>query len=55
MAFARGDGSAGETAARLKLKLAEMESKAGASFPVNEAENFLTRNSLIHFPERARP
>ncbi len=49
VALARGDGSAGEAAARLKLNIAEMESKAGASFPVNEAENFLRRNSLIHF------
>jgi CHAT domain-containing protein len=50
-ALARGDGRAGEAASRLKLNIAEMESKAGASFPENEAENFLRRNSLIHFQE----
>jgi CHAT domain-containing protein len=50
-ALARGDGRAGEAASRLKLNIAEMESRAGASFPENEAENFLRRNSLIHFQE----
>ncbi len=34
---------------RLHLELTEMESKAGVGFSVTLAENFRTRNSLIHF------
>jgi CHAT domain-containing protein len=47
----RQDGPGKETpeAKRLHLKLTEMESSAGVGFTVSLAENFRTRNSLIHF------
>ncbi len=43
------DGTVSPESKRLHLELTEMESAAGAGVSVMLAENFRTRNSLIHF------
>lgn len=43
------NGTIGSESERLHLELSEMESAVGAGVPVMLAENFRTRNSLIHF------
>jgi CHAT domain-containing protein len=50
------DGSrmGGENANRLRLKLTEMEAKAGIGLQVKKVENFRSRISLIHFQEGLR-
>ena len=45
----RTDGTVSPESKRLHLELTEMESAAGAGVSVMLAENFRTRNSLIHF------
>lgn len=42
-------GQAGPRAARLQLKLTEMEAQAGIGLKTTNDENFLSRASLIHF------
>jgi CHAT domain-containing protein len=45
------DGTISPESKRLHLELTEMESAAGAGVSVMLAENFRTRNSLIHFQQ----
>jgi len=45
------EGENASEAQRLHLGLTEMESRAGVGFSVSLAENFRTRNSLIHFQQ----
>ncbi len=50
-----GDSRTGGTNAnRLRLKLTEMEAKAGIGLQVKKVENFRSRISLIHFQEGLR-
>jgi CHAT domain-containing protein len=55
---ARGAGTGGKMngamANRLRMKLTEMEAKAGIGLQVKKVENFRSRISLIHFQEGLR-